>query len=48
MDTDVSELINAILNETTIFCEECGSRESCPEDGCVLYRIEQIVEKELK
>ena len=48
MNRDVAELINAILNETTTFCEECGSREICPEDECVLYRIEKIVEKELK
>lgn len=33
-----------VLNETTTFCEECSSREDCPEEECVLYRIEQIVE----
>ena len=32
-----------ILNETTTFCESCPSRECCPEEDCVLYRIEQIV-----
>lgn len=32
-----------ILNETTTFCMECPSRECCPEEECVLYRIEQIV-----
>jgi hypothetical protein len=33
-----------ILNETTSFCESCLSKECCPEEECVLYRIEQIVE----
>lgn len=33
-----------ILNETTRFCEECPSKENCPEEECVLYRIEQIIE----
>lgn len=32
-----------ILNETTNFCNECSSKECCPEEECVLYRIEQIV-----
>lgn len=30
-----------ILNEITNFCEECSSHECCPEEECVLYRIEQ-------
>lgn len=32
-----------ILNEIFSFCEECPSHECCPEDECVLFRIEQIV-----
>lgn len=32
-----------ILNEITDFCNECGSKENCPEEECVLYRIENIV-----
>ena len=32
-----------ILNEITNFCNECSSKECCQEDGCVLWRIEQIV-----
>ena len=32
-----------VLNETTNFCNECASKECCPENECVLYRIEQIV-----
>ena len=39
-----NKIRDEILNETTTFCEECGSREICPEDECVLYRIEKIVE----
>jgi hypothetical protein len=35
-----------ILNEITSFCEECGSKDSCSEDECVLFRIEKIVNKE--
>ena len=34
-----------ILNETTSFCNECPSKESCPEEECVLFRIEQIIAK---
>lgn len=34
-----------ILNETTKFCNTCPSKECCPENECVLYRIEQIVLK---
>lgn len=36
---------NEILLEITNFCEECASHECCPESDCVLYRIEQIVER---
>ena len=32
-----------ILTEITDFCEECASHECCPEEECVLFRIEQIV-----
>lgn len=37
-----------ILTEITNHCENCRSRESCPENECVLYRIEQIVIKRKK
>lgn len=33
-----------ILEEITNFCEECPSHENCPEEDCVLYRIEQIID----
>lgn len=36
-----------ILNEITNFCEECSSHECCPEDECVLYRIEQLTKKKI-
>ena len=32
-----------ILNEIYDFCEGCQSHDCCPEDECVLYRIETIV-----
>lgn len=32
-----------IMEEITNFCEECPSHECCPEEGCVLYRVEQII-----
>lgn len=32
-----------ILNEILGFCEECSNHENCPEDECVLYRIESIL-----
>ena len=35
-----------VLNETTSFCNECPRKECCPEEECVLFRIEQIILKE--
>lgn len=32
-----------ILTEITDFCSECSSKECCPEEECVLFRIEQII-----
>lgn len=32
-----------ILTEITDFCSECGSKECCKEEECILFRIEQIV-----
>ena len=34
---------NKILLEIANFCETCPSHESCPEEECVLYRIEKII-----
>lgn len=35
-----------ILTEITDYCENCPKHECCPEEECVLFRIEQIVIKE--
>lgn len=33
-----------ILNEVTLFCrDECSSIGECPEEECVLFRIERLV-----
>lgn len=34
-----------ILTEITMSCEDCPKRESCIEEDCVLFRIEQILEE---
>ena len=34
-----------ILNEISNFCEICLSHDNCPEEDCVLFRIEKIVLK---
>lgn len=34
---------NKILLEITDFCKCCGSNCCCPEDECVLFRIEKII-----
>ena len=36
---------NKILLEITDFCETFPSHELCPEEECVLYRIEKIILK---
>ena len=35
-----------ILYEITNFCKECSSHNCCPEEDCVLFRIEKLVLKE--
>lgn len=37
-----------ILTEITNVCEECPKHESCPEENCILFRIEQIIENKTK
>lgn len=39
---------NKILLEITKFCENCGSNCCCPEEECVLFRIEKIIVKQQK
>lgn len=41
-------MIEKILNEITSYCETCPKRERCPEEKCILYRIEQILLKSKK
>lgn len=43
IDDEDEIMTDKILNETTTFCETCSKRECCPEEECILYRIEQIV-----
>ena len=42
----IEKISNNILNETTTFCESCASKDCCPEEDCVLYRIEKLVDKD--
>ena len=32
-----------LLKEIHEFCESCGSCLLCPEEECILYRLEQII-----
>ena len=32
-----------IEKEITDFCEQCASKDCCPEEDCVLFRIEKII-----
>ena len=32
-----------IMNEITEFCRDCNSCDKCPEDDCILFRIERII-----
>jgi len=32
-----------ILLEISKFCECCASHECCPEDECILFRIEKLI-----
>jgi hypothetical protein len=34
-----------ILTEITDFCSECIGKDCCPEEECILFRIEQILLK---
>lgn len=42
LSEELNKLKESILNETTTFCNECASKDCCPENECVLYRIEQL------
>lgn len=36
-------LKNKIMLEIAKFCDTCGSHDCCPEDECILYRIEKLI-----
>lgn len=38
-----SKLEEKILTAITENCENCRAKESCYEEECVLYRIEQLI-----
>ena len=42
------KLRDKILNETTTFCLSCNLREKCIEKECVVFRIENLVDKYFK
>ena len=38
------DLCKEIMNEITLYCrDECCSSQECPEEACVLFRIERRV-----
>lgn len=44
--TKILKFLYKILNEITVYCgQECNNNECCPEEDCVLYRIENLVVK---
>jgi hypothetical protein len=36
------KLKESILNETTTHCNTCPNKEHCPENECVIYRLETL------
>ena len=39
------QTFKAVMDEISRFCgEECGSVTCCPEELCVLYRIERLID----
>ncbi len=38
-------MTDEVLTEITDFCRECPSHECCPEEECILYRVEQILSR---
>jgi hypothetical protein len=34
--------------EIAEFCEDCIFHENCPEEECVLFRIEQLLNRKVK
>ena len=48
MNKELDKKIEEAMMQITNFCEECGSHDCCPEEECVLWRIEQTLLKEEK
>lgn len=46
-NADISKIDIEIIGEIGNFCSNCPSLEKCPEDDCVLYRIEKIIERNI-
>lgn len=47
-DDGIGYVAYAIMDEITLFCStECPSYQCCPEDECVLFRIENLTESAL-
>lgn len=45
-DSEFDETEKKILDEITTFCgEHCPSVRDCPEEECVLFRIEKLIER---
>lgn len=42
-ESDRQLLVDSVMNEITGFCESCPSVECCPEEECVLFRIESLL-----
>ena len=43
IESDRQLLVNAVMNEVTEFCESCPNVGCCPEEECVLFRIESLL-----
>ena len=49
MKEKYTEQETQILNQISDYCQsECCSCDNCPEDDCVLFRIEKIIENTTK
>lgn len=42
LSEELNKIKRTILNETTTFCDTCPNREHCPENECVIYRLEKL------
>ena len=42
LNKENKKLKESILDETTTHCNTCPNRERCPENECVIYRLETL------